>query len=157
PQVQPAPVHVPPRPSARTPEAPTRQPAWAIAAAVIASSIALMCAVFPRLAPLVLPFAGLGLPAAGYTPVLALPSDRSLNYPAAAPAYGVLALGLAAVFPGCLGPRYFDYRQPHADAEVVRAIPRAGVPADEEPKNPDGADASRFALQRKNILIEVQW
>src|SRR5262245_57184409 len=108
PPVRPATLRVPPSPPARKPAAPTQAPAWVVAAAVIASSVALMCAVFPRFTTMVLPLAGLGLAAAGYALVKALRSDRSVNYPAVATAYGVLVLGVAAVFPGCLGPRYYE-------------------------------------------------
>src|SRR5262249_3395044 len=41
--------------------------------------------------------------------------------------------------------------------DVARAIPRAGVPVSEIPRDADGADASRFALERNGVVIEVQW
>jgi hypothetical protein len=133
------------------------RPEWVISIAVIVTSGALIAAVIPGVPFLVLPLAAVGLAIAAYGILVTLRSGASVNFAAGALAYGFLVLVVTGAFPGCLGPRYFDYRQPALSVDVVRAVPRQGVPATEKPADINAADASRFALERNGVLIEVLW
>lgn len=153
----PPPVRTPQRrkPKKSEEEESTLRPTWVNSAAVIIVSLGLISAVVPGLAVLVLPLAALGLLAAGYALTQTLRSGSSINYAAGATAYGFFVLVIAAAFPGCLGPRYHEFRQRRVDPDVTRVIPREGQSAKDIPRNPDWVDASKYALQRKNVFVEV--
>ncbi len=146
-------------PDVDAPAAPTSsrvRPETAIGAvAFLIASIALVCASLRPVCFLVLPLSGLALLISLTAVVLARRrKKRRFALPISASAASGILLFVALLSPALLGPTYARSRQPSGAAPaVMRAIPLTGAPL---PKDaPDWADASKYALQRGDLRVQV--
>src|SRR5262249_20458228 len=74
---------------------------------------------------------------------------------AATCAYGAIVLLLVLYAPRFFGGNYQGYRQRTDSADVVQVIPKRGQPATDIPKVSDWVDASRYALERNHVIVEI--
>jgi hypothetical protein len=125
------------------------------ALALLVGGAALVCASVRPICFLVLPLGGLGLLGGLAAIVLARRVKKPrILLPMCGCAASAILLFVALISPGMLGPTYARWRQPSgATSPGMRAIPLAGAALATAP--PEWADASKYALQRGDLRLEV--
>jgi hypothetical protein len=143
----------------RAAEADERQPSaaleWLVPAVMLLISAAIFCTPFSLVAPVVLPLAGVGCLSALAILIAAARRHEYVARSAATFAYGAVVLLLVLFVPGFFGSNYRGFRQRVPSADVVQVIPKRGQPATDIPKDSDWVDASRYALERNHVTVEI--
>lgn len=128
---------------------------WLVPVVILLISGAIFCTPFSLAAPLVLPLAGAGALCALIILIAAARRHEFVVRSAATCAYGAVVLLLLLFAPRFFGGNYQSFRQRAPSADFVQVIPKRGQSATNIPKDSDWVDASRYALERNHVLVEI--
>ena len=128
---------------------------WLVPCVLVLTSAAVFCTPFSFSAALVLPLAVMGFLAAAAVQIAAIRRREFLARTGAATAYAALILLLVATAPGVFGSKYHSFRQRTPAADLVQVIPKAGQPATNIPSADGWVDASHYALEQNQVVVEI--
>lgn len=128
---------------------------WLVPLVMLIISAAIFCTPVSAVAALVLPMAIAGFLGGVVILTAAIRRQEFVFRSIATSTYGAIVLLLVLLAPGVFGTSYRSYRQRIPSADTVQVIPKRGQSVTDIPKDTDWVDASRYALERNHVIVEI--